>query len=255
MSGPAGGRRTGLGWKWDNWEQLGAFLGCSLGASPGGVLSPARPSWDSPSIWVPGLTPWRFWGSAGFWPQLFLRQQRQAPAQPCGGRTGHPRNHSPITPKPPPVPTCSLLLQLLCLGPDFGHVVFVGFQQLRCPRVPLWQGRLLAGLSLRHRGRQWAQGRSPTGLGTKLGTKPAPRVGELTSFFSLLAGGCWGLRTRGSVARSRALSRGVRMSPRGAPRACPGPRGPNIAGGSPESRRRWRCSARSPCWGIPTSGR
>lgn len=59
----------------------------------------------------------------------------------------------------------------------------------------------------------------------------------------------------GSAMRSRALSRGVSTSPRGAPCARPGPRCPRTAGGSPGSTRRWRGSARSPCWDTPTSQR
>lgn len=138
----------------------------------------------------PGCFPWR--GAEPCSPQLGLTLRmgaRPHPAAPLGlalalaaaapppaapgagtalrgGRTGHPTNHSPITPKPPPVPTCSLLLQLLCLGPDFGHVVFVGFQQLWCPRVPL------AGLSLRHRGSQ-----EPHGAGDKAGDKACTPCG------------------------------------------------------------------------------
>lgn len=140
------------GWAWggngatgSNWEALGEEPGCFpwRGAEPclpqlgltlhmGARLHPTGPlglGWASAAAAPPPAAP-----GAG----TALR----------GGRTDHPRNHSPITPKPPPAPTCSLLLQLLRPGPDFSHVVPVGFQQLRCPRMPL------AGLSLRHRGRQ-----------------------------------------------------------------------------------------------------
>lgn len=181
-SGPAGGRRAlrcraVLGWKWAIWgqrpffgEQPGHFP--QRGAEPcSSLLGLTLRAGVRPHPAVPlGIA----WASAA---------AAHPPAPPGagtalrGGKTCYspppPRKHSPVTPKPLPVPTCSLLLQLLGPRPDFSHVLLVGFQQLRCPQVPLWQGRPLAGLSLRHRGRRWAGGTSPTGLGTK----PAPRCG------------------------------------------------------------------------------
>ena len=121
-------------------------------------------------------------------------QRCQPLAQPCrmvrghGGSARPPQPRSlgviashrclPITPKPMPAPTLSLLLQLLGSGPDFGHVALVGLQQLPWPLlVPLWWGRPLAGLSLLHRGLQQAGGarpHQPRGLGRR---EPVPTPG------------------------------------------------------------------------------
>lgn len=175
----------------------------------------------------------------------------QPPTAPLLGllhQTGAP----PITPNPMPAPTLSLLLQLLGPGPDFSHMAFVGLQQLLwlLPVSPRW-GRPPAGLSLQHRGLQQAGGagpHQPWGLGYKDSLGCQCRSQEYgvcrTSAVSLLEAG--------SAVRSRALSRGVRTSPRGAPRSRPGPCCPPTAGRSPGSTRRQCGSARCPRWDTPT---
>lgn len=112
------------------------------------------------------------------------------------------------------------------------------------PAAPVPTGPLAVGWAL-----PGAQGAAMAVVAelTRRGETPHYAAGEW---------GWWGLTlSAGRLAagpRSSARSRGVRTSPRGAPRARPGPSRPREDRGSPESRSRGRRLGRSSCWDIVT---
>lgn len=231
-SDPEGSRRVSrwraaLGRIWANWGPAGKgspFLGSIQQGSPSVLVSSF--------VWQHLRSP------AHFWWQTVVAQQCQALAQLCG-------THSRVTPEPQRSPRtlCRCLRSLCCSS--------------------CW---VLARISATWR--WWASSSSGShgsprgGLGSPWGTGAAMAVvAELTRrgetpHYAAGEWGWWGLTlSAGRLAagpRSSARSRGVRTSPRGAPRARPGPSRPREDRGSPESRSRGRRLGRSSCWDIVT---